>query len=175
SDLTTDENGRFEFEFDLPDVVVGSDLDGGLGTFYLQAQVTDDTNATESEQLSLAVASSELIIEAIPEAGTLRQGLENLLYVMTSYPDGTPAETELEVSIEGQQIAASTGRYGLAEIPFTPDSNWASIIITARDPQGNSATREFYFAGGFASATVLLRPDSPLYRVGETMILDILT
>src|SRR5690606_17483464 len=72
---TTDENGRFDFEFDLPGYIAGSDLDGGLGTFYLQAQVTDDTNATESEQLSLAVASSELIIEAIPEAGTLRQGV----------------------------------------------------------------------------------------------------
>ena len=33
----TDEQGSFAFEFDLPAYIAGSDLEGGLGRFYLQA------------------------------------------------------------------------------------------------------------------------------------------
>lgn len=174
---TTDENGDFGFEFDLPDYIVGSDLEGGLGTFFLQASVTDQTNHTESTSLSFPVSSSSLIIEAIPESGSLRPGVENILYVLTSYPDGSPAKAELDIDVDYgfQTLTAATGQYGLAEVAFTPESPWHSIMITAREASGATTQREFYFEGEWQEETVLLRPDRPVYRVGDTMNLSILT
>ncbi len=173
----TDAEGQFSFEFDLPAYIAGSDLEGGLGSFYLQAAVTDQTNHTESSSLSFPVTSSQLIIEAVPESGQLRPGVENILYVLTSYPDGSPAATDIEVVLDygSERYMAETGRYGLAEVRFTPESPWQTISITARDSQGATYSQDFYFEQAeWQEVPVLLRPDKPVYQVGETMALTIL-
>ncbi|MCP5097497.1 MAG: alpha-2-macroglobulin, partial [Chloroflexi bacterium] len=59
----TDSQGNYTFEFQLPDYVVGTELDGGLGSFYLQAAVTDQTNHTESSSMAFPVAGSSIVIE----------------------------------------------------------------------------------------------------------------
>jgi hypothetical protein len=172
----TDEAGDFKFEFDLPTYVAGSDLEGGLGRFYLQATVTDLAKHSETSNLSLPVSGSALVIEAIPESGFFRQGVENILYVLTSYPDGAPAETRLSVNLaSGEVLQAETGPYGLAQVRLTPRETWMQYTITASDNQGNRATREFYSEGEYTEESVLLRPEQPVYRVGDAMRLDILT
>ncbi|TLN22228.1 hypothetical protein FDZ74_04535, partial [bacterium] len=94
-DGQTDADGRYSFEFNLPSYIAGSDLENGLGTFYLQAVVTDQTAHSEISNLSLPVAARALVIEAMPESGVLKTGVENLFYVMTSYPDGSPVQSNL--------------------------------------------------------------------------------
>ncbi len=175
---TTDPEGNFTFEFDLPAYVAGTDLEGGAGRFYLQASVTDLTKHTEVSNLSLPVSQSTLVIEAVPEGGQFRQGVENILYVLTSYPDGTPAETSLTLSFyDGSQqpLTAQTGPYGLAEVRFTPNTPYQQFRIDANDARGNVASHDFHFEGEWAEETVLLRPDRPLYRVGDTMHLTLRT
>ena len=173
---TTDAEGHFEFAFDLPDYIAGSDLDQGAGRFYLQATVTDQTNHSESASLSLPVTQSSLVIEAIPEGGQFRPNVENILYVLTSYPDGTPAETTLNLNFynNGQELSVESGPYGLAEVRFTPTDPWQELLIEASDAQGNKSEQEFFFDGQWQEETVLLRPDRPAYRVGETMNLTLL-
>ncbi|MCA9970969.1 MAG: hypothetical protein KC425_12175 [Anaerolineales bacterium] len=174
---TTDAQGSYSFEFALPDFIVGSDLESGLGTFYLQAAVTDQTNHTESKGRTLPVAQNSLIVEAIPEGGVFRPGVENLLYVLTSYPDGTPAEARLRVDFlnSGTAVSAETGPYGLAAVPVTPDAPWQEIAVTATDALGNEVRHEFFFDGEYFEESILLRPDRPAYRVGETMNLNLIT
>ncbi len=174
---TTDAQGVYDFEFTLPDYIVGSDLEGGLGTFYLQANITDQTDHTEGKGTTLPVAQNALIIEAIPEGGIFRPSVENLLYVLTSYPDGTPAETRLSASFAyaGSQVSAETGPYGLATVPVIPNGTYEEVTITATDPQGNQASQTFYFEGEYQEESVLLRPEKPAYRVGDTMNLTIFT
>jgi uncharacterized protein YfaS (alpha-2-macroglobulin family) len=87
----TDEAGHFDFEFNLPDYLTGTELDGGQARYTLQASVTDGAAHTETSSLSLPVSGSSLIIEAVPEGGSLRPGMENILYVLVAYPDGSPA------------------------------------------------------------------------------------
>ena len=173
----TDETGNFDFEFDLPSYFAGSDLESGRGRFYLQASVTDLAQHRETSNLSLPIAQNSLIIDAIPEGGQFRPGVDNILYVLTSYPDGTPAETSLKLSfIDGQQpLDAQTGSYGLAAIHLTPQSPYQQFSIQGRDVHGNTAARDFSFEGTWAPETVLLRPDKPVYKVGDTMKLTFLT
>ncbi len=172
----TDESGDYEFEFDLPGYIAGTELEGGMGRFYLQATVTDLAQHAEISNLSLPVAQSTLLIEAIPEGGQFRQGVENILYVLTSYPDGAPAEASVTVTIDsGQQFTAETGAYGLAEIAMTPQSPYQYLYLQATDSHGNTVQRELYFEGEWFEETVLLRPEQPIYRVGDAMALTILT
>jgi uncharacterized protein YfaS (alpha-2-macroglobulin family) len=172
---STDANGSFSFEFDLPGYIAGSELEGGGGRFELQASVVDQARQTTQANLLLPVAQSQLVLEAIPEGGQLRPGVDNILYVLASYPDGTPAEASLSISFQGQTLSAQTGAQGLASVHLTPQLADPKIAIQARDSSGNSATREFTFNNSWDADVVLLRPEHPLYRVGETMNLTILS
>ena len=171
----TDEDGAFEFEFFLPDYILGSDLEGGTGRFYLEASVTDLAKHTESSSFSMPVSQSTLIVDVIPESGMIRPGVENILYILTSYPDGTPAETSLTLTISGQSVSLKTGPFGLAEYALTPESSWLEMQIVARDEQGNVTESYVYLEGEWSEETVLLRPDKAAYQIGETMFLEILT
>ncbi len=173
----TDAAGNFNFSFDLPSYIAGSELEGGGARFYVEAAVTDQAEHTEVGRLSLPVAQSSLVLNAVFEGGQPRPGVENVLYVMASYPDGTPAEADLTVSLPeiGQVLTARTGQYGLAELRFTPQSAYVNLSVSARDAAGAEAYRDFYFEGQWSEESVLLRPDAPIYRVGETMQLVLLT
>lgn len=175
-DGQTDADGQYAFEFTLPSYIAGSDLDGGLGTFYVQAMVTDQTNHVEVSNLSLPVAARSIIIEAVPESGVLRPGVENLLYVMTSYPDGSPVDCDLVVTLNDGAVVtqAQTGEFGVAELRFTPNNPYQMIQINARDSAGNQADAAFSFQVDWQEETILLRPDRPVYRVGDTMNLTVL-
>lgn len=173
----TDENGNFEYEFNLPDYIAGSSFENGLGRFYMQASVIDQAQHTEISNTSLPVAASALIIDAIPESGVFRPGVENILYVMTSYPDGRPADASLQVTFynSGQVMEVDTGEYGVAEIRFTPNDPYQSIHIEASDIMGNVARQDFYWEGEYLPENILLRPEKPVYLTGQTMNLTILT
>ena len=173
----TDSEGNYTFEFDLPAYLAGSEFEGGMARFYLEASVIDQAQHAETKGLSLPVAGSALMIEVVPEGGVFRPGVENILYVLTSYPDGSPAEAGLQIQLTntGQTIQAETGAYGLAEVRYTPNSPYQYLIVQASDARGNFAQREFQFEGNWMEESVLLRPERPVYQVGDTMQLEILT
>ena len=173
----TDEQGGFTFEFDLPAYIAGSDFEGGLGRFYLQAGVTDLAQHSETSNLSLPVSASALVIEAVPEGGMPRMGVENILYVLASYPDGSPAAAALNLVFAetGQSVSAQTDAYGMAEVRYTPPSPYLQFSVDAQDDRGNFARQDFFFQGEWSEETVLLRPEKPVYRVGDTMQLALFT
>jgi uncharacterized protein YfaS (alpha-2-macroglobulin family) len=173
----TDEEGRFNFEFRLPQYLAGSELDGGRARYTLAASVTDGTEHVEEASLSLPVSGSSLVIEAVPEGGKLRMGVENILYVLVAYPDGAPAAADLIVRFEGadEEVRLNTGQYGLGEVRYTPQGSLYGVTIVARDRSGAQAERRFDFETQWSQESVLLRPDRPVYRVGETMNLTVLT
>ncbi len=173
----TDDQGNFTFEFDLPGYMAGSEFENGQGRVYLQASVTDQTQHAEISNLSLPVAGSALVVQAIPEGGLVRPGVENIFYVITGYPDGSPAQASLSVYFTdtGETQTAQTGQYGLAEVRHVPHNGGAVVTITATDLKGNTTQQQFAFDSDYQPEAVLLRPDKPVYKVGETMNLTVLT
>ncbi len=174
---STDEQGNFTFEFDLPAYIAGSDFEGGLGRFYLQADVTDLAQHAESTNLSLPVSASALVIEAIPEGGVPRAGVENILYLLASYPDGSPAEAALNLTFydTGRSVQAQTDAYGMAEVRFTPQGPYLNFGVDAQDARGNTSHADFAYQAEWSEETVLLRPEKPVYQVGDSMRLSIFT
>jgi 5-hydroxyisourate hydrolase-like protein (transthyretin family) len=171
----TGPDGAFAFEFDLPDYFVGG-LESGLADFILEVAVTDGANHTEQVSIRIPVAQQGILIEAVPESGDFKPGLENILYLLTAYPDGTPAECDLNVTINGRQYQAGTGPYGLGELRFTPDSPYAEIQLAAEDALGHAGEAQLTFEPqAWSGSQVLLRPDRATYHIGETMNLEILT
>jgi len=77
----------------------------------------------------------------VPEGGTLIPNLENLVFVLTSYPDGTPASASLKVNAEGtreQQVTSDDG--GVAVVRINPGEGIESLKIEADDNEGNHAS-----------------------------------
>jgi hypothetical protein len=102
--------------------------------------------------------------------------VENIVYILTSYPDGRPAETQLQVSVDGgEPTELATGEYGLAEFAFTPQAGGHGMRIVAKDETGLEASRDVGFETEYGSDSVLLHADRAAYIVGETMSLVALT
>ena len=108
----TDADGKFPFEFDLPEYFVGG-LESGVADFILEVAVTDGAAHTEQVSIRIPVASQGILIEAVPESGDLKPGLDNILYLLTAFPDGTPAACDVKVVVNGRAYEAQTGVYGL--------------------------------------------------------------
>ncbi|MBI4789725.1 MAG: hypothetical protein HY782_22060 [Chloroflexi bacterium] len=168
----TDANGVYAFSFTLPNYFAGRGLDKNRADFGLEVSVNDLANHTEHTSLVLPIASDAIMIDAVPESGKLIVGVENLIYVLTSLPDGSPVESELTIGNIGR---VRTGKYGLAEIKLIPQRGNNTLTINARDAQGRSATRAVTLQSETTAAQILLRPDRATYRVGDTMRLEMLT
>jgi hypothetical protein len=173
----TDENGTYEFSFDLPDYFAGSGLESGQAQFALEVTVIDQTDHPEQTSQVLPIAAQPLLIEALPESGVLKPGVENIIYLLTSYPDGRPAATRLQIRIDGGELTQlSSGEFGLARFTFTPQAGSAPLLdIFAQDQTGLSASRQVTFETEYGTDSVLLRADRAAYVVGETMNLVALT
>ncbi len=169
----TDDEGHYDFSFQLPDYFVTS-LESGVASFIVEVAVTDQAAHTERINLDVPVAQQSIIVDAVPESGQLRPGVENVVYVLTAYPDGAPAQCQVSILINGQEHRLETGQYGLAEWRFTPDQGYVEVQATARDALGHTATQTLSFEG-YWGEQVLLRPERAAYRVGETMHLDVFT
>ena len=173
----TDENGAYEFGFDLPEYFAGSGLDSGQAQFALEVTVVDQTDHAEQVSQVLPVAAQPLVIEAVAESGVLKPGVENVIYILTSYPDGRPAPTQLQVSVNGGEPAELvSGDFGLAEFAFTPQPDTGYYLdVSAQDETGLQASRQVSFETEYGEDSVLLRADRAAYVVGETMHLTAFT
>lgn len=165
----TDARGRFDFSFSLPvDVPVVASM-----LFELDVDVVDAAGQRAGVRRQIPVAPEPILIKAIPESGLLKPGVENTVFVMTAYPDGTPAETTLTVTIAGRDYSAVTS-YGLAEVRFTPMAGIATLLIAARDAVGAGGREIVPLRSDMAANVLLLRAERAAYTVGDTLRLEAL-
>ncbi len=168
----TDDTGRFDFTFDLPPFFAGGAPEKDRAQFGLEVAVIDQAEHREQVSKVLTVARDPLVIDAVPESGKLRPGVENIVYILVSYPDGRPAQADLVVNGEPLQ----SGEYGLAEYRFVPtSSNSSSLNITAKDSAGAAASKTIRLDAEQQTETVLLRAERAAYRVGDTLRAEALT
>lgn len=169
----TDSQGRFEFSFDLPPYFAAGAIEKGRAQFSVEVAVIDQAEHREQISHALTVALNPLIIDAIPESGRLRPGVENIIYLLVSTPDGRPARATLTVNGE----TLSTGEYGLAVYRFTPPSSVqrSTLNVTAQDNTGASAHTVITLDAEVQPETVLLRVERAAYRVGDTLRAEALT
>jgi len=174
---TTDSQGNFSFSFNLPTHFVGQPLQQGEAFALLEVSVEDGAAHTEKINRNVPVASSDLVVLAVPESGRLVSGLENKVYLLTTYPNNTPARTRCAIKIGGQAIdTVTTDEVGIGVVRITPSGTSELVMsVQAQDNNGNTAEKSFTFALDQPPDSLLLRTDRTLYAVGDEVLVDIFT
>ena len=167
------DQGMFEFEFRLKDNFAGTARNRGDASVSLEAEVTDKADHVQKKGRDLIVTTEPIRIEVFPESGTLVQNVENVVYVLTTYPDGRPAKTTVTLGRNRQQVKASAA--GIAKVKLTPDRPQMQLRLTAEDAAGVKATVQRRLHIDRRADAFLLRTDRAVYGGGDTVKLSVLS
>ncbi|MFH0802883.1 MAG: MG2 domain-containing protein [bacterium] len=169
SGKTTGE-GFYSFELKLPSYLVGQPLEKGRAQVWLEARVTDEAEHAEKKKIAVPVAQEAIKIDVIPESGKLKAGIENRIYCVTSYPDGSPASTRIDVQVDDKKSRIFTDSSGFAEFSITPGSSSApSIRLEAADDKGNKSLLNPDLSLDKNNDALILRLNRPVLKAGETL------
>src|SRR6202795_472292 len=170
----TDSEGSYHFDLTLPKYFAGRPLNHGAARVLIEATVKDSAGHSETRGQPITVSDSPLLITAIPEGGTLVPNLENEVFILTSYPDGTPAKAEVTVrsSVNWDQHAA-TDNGGIAIVPIMVKAGKDTLEIEAKDQEGNQASSKVELQAREGEEQILLRTERAVYRAGERIQLKV--
>lgn len=171
----TDKDGRYHFTYRLPDYFVGQPLEQGDAFVRLDIDVIDPANHSEKISAKKKIVDDVISLAIIPEGGSLRSNLENRVYVMATYPDGTPCLARVQMRIGDLRFDARTDDYGIAEFTLTPHDAETTIEVKATDEKGETAEIERTFALAADQEQLILRVARGIYSVGEALDLTFLT
>lgn len=153
-------------EIDGRSRIMGRLDDQGRWSFQSPAQsrftviVKDGADHVERKIVRVPVANVPIQIDIVPVFGEIVDGLENSVYVVTSYPNGKPAVCD----VSGVPTDAS----GVAVLPVR-----GRMTIVAKDAFGRKASQEFdpQDHRGHRDFAIIV---DPLHRAGETMTITAL-
>jgi hypothetical protein len=171
----TDAVGHYSFEAKLPSYFVGQPLQQGEAFVKVDARIVDGADHKQEITRNVSVAADPLCVVAVPESGTLVPGVENIIYIMATYPDGRPASAAVEARIGHTGAAGAlfsglrTDALGVTSIRVTPESDTLDLTIEARDDRGARASKAISLQARAAEHHLLLRTDQALYKVGDTI------
>jgi len=166
----TDAEGRFPFSSKLPDFFAGRSTQQGSAPVSIGVEVKDTAQHTETKSRNVLVSKTPILIMAVPESGRLLPGLENRVYILTSYPDGTPAETTITGNITPERI--KTDASGVATVSLRPGTGPAVLNLKAADAKGRAAQAEVKLDSDAGTQSLMLRTNQAVYKVGNTLRLE---
>jgi len=170
----TDSEGSYHFDLTLPKYFAGRPLNHGAARVLIEATVKDSAGHSETRGQPITVSDSPLLITAIPEGGTLVPNLENEVFILTSYPDGTPAKADVTVrSSWNEDQHASTDDGGIAVIAIRAKEGKEALKIEAKDQEGNQASSKVELEAREGEDQILLRTERAVYRTGERIRLKV--
>jgi uncharacterized protein YfaS (alpha-2-macroglobulin family) len=170
----TDSDGAYRFDIQLPKYFAGRPLSHGAARVLIEATVKDSAGHAETRGEPITVSESPLLITAVPEGGTLVPNLENQVFVLTSYPDGTPAKTDVVVHAAGnsdQHVNTDDG--GVAVARVKAGSGGETLEIDASDQEGEHASSKVELQSRVGEDQILLRTERAVYRAGERIQLKV--
>jgi uncharacterized protein YfaS (alpha-2-macroglobulin family) len=170
----TDSEGSYHFDLTLPKYFAGRPLNHGAARVLIEGTVKDSAGHSETRGQPITVSDSPLLITAIPEGGTLVPNLENEVFILTSYPDGTPAKADVTIrsAVNSDQHAA-TDEGGIAVVPIKVKAGKDTLEIEAKDQEGNQAASKVELESREGEDQILLRTERAVYRTGERIQLKV--
>ena len=116
----------------------------------------------------------------MPESGDLVPGLENRIYVVSTYADSTPARCEVVWANprDRKPQTIQTDEAGFGQFTYQPPQMGnVRMVLLARDEKGQEGRASLFLntSAKTGDDTILLRTDRSLYRVGQQAKLEILT
>ena len=170
----TDREGAYQFDLRLPGYFAGRPLNHGAARVLIEATVKDSAGHAETRGQPITVSESPLIVTAVPEGGTLIPNLENQVFILTSYPDGQPAQANVKIRTAGnpgQSVKTDPG--GVAVVRVKAGSGTTTLAIEAEDKEGNQASASVPLNMRAGQDQILLRTEHAVYRAGDRIALKV--
>jgi hypothetical protein len=173
----TDGDGVYHFDLKLPSYFAGRPLSQGAARALVEATVTDSASHAETRGEPITVSESSMLITAVPEGGALVPHIENQVFLLTSYPDGTPAAaTAVTVQIpNADDQKVTTDSSGVAVIRLNPGNGLESIRVEADDHHGNRTTTTVPLETRAGDDQILLRTSRGVAKTGDRLRLKVLS
>jgi hypothetical protein len=193
----TDQDGTYHFDLLLPSYFTGLPLNNDAAPVVIEATAKDASGHIEVRGEPVTVSQAALLVTAIPEGGTLIPGLENEVFILTSYPDGSPARTTItafptdapnsipyvdlrlfpheRLATQSHAIVAGlrTDAAGVGAFRIKPSSGVQSLQIEADDGRGNRVSKVIQFQARDGAEQIMLHTDRAVYRAGDRIELRV--
>jgi hypothetical protein len=172
----TDRDGAYHFDITLPNYFAGRPLSQGAARVLIEATVKDSAGHAETRGQPITVSESPLLITAVPEGGSLVPNLENEVFILASYPDGTPAVADLRVRTQGSgEQRLTTDEGGVALMRLNAGAAGEALDVEATDKSGNHTSTKvpLQMRPTQGDAQVLLRTERAVYRAGDRIRLHV--
>ena len=170
----TDQGGTYHFDLRIPEYLAGRPLSQGAARLLIEASVKDTANHTETRAEPITVSEAAFLLMAVPEGGTLVPKLENQVFLLASYPDGSPVQAELSVRGDGvKEQAVSTDDGGVAIIHMTPTAGTTSLRVEGKSKEGEVVSSVVPLQLRQGDDQILLRTERAIYRVGNPIRLKV--
>ena len=186
----TDSDGAYKFDLKLPNYFAGRPLSQGAARALIEATVTDSAAHAETHGEQITISESPLLITAVPEGGTLIPGIENEIFVLISYPDGSPASASLVVrdpddedrgpipltSDEGaRSFRLTTDSSGVAVLRIKPRRGMDSLRVEADDHRGSRTSSDVPLQTRAGTDQILLHTNRAIFKAGDRIELKVLS
>jgi len=186
----TDADGAYRFDLKLPSYFAGRPLSQGAARALIEATVKDSAAHAESRGEPITISESPLLITAVPEGGTLVPNIENEIFLLASYPDGSPASASLVVHDPDDEnrgliplvgdkgprdIRLTTGTAGVAVLRIKPRRGMDSLRIEADDHHGNRAASTVPLQPRDGGDQILLHTNRAVFKAGDRVELKVLS
>jgi hypothetical protein len=166
----TDAEGRYRFSTKLPDFLAGRSTEQGSAPVSIAAEVKDTADHVETKTRDILVSNTPILVMAVPESGQLLPNLENRVYILTSYPDGTPAETTITGNIT--PVSLKTDASGVATVTVKAEKGPFTLDLAATDSRGRTAKALVRLEARAQEQSLMLRTDRAVYKVGDPVRLE---
>lgn len=170
----TDNNGHFDFEATLPESFVGQKIAEGNALVKFDIAVKDTADHIEKKTSSVLVSEQPINIVVIPESGSLAKNITNNIYIMTTYPDGSPVSSNIIANVNNNEYKIKSDSTGIATFEFKPDNDSVDVKVFATDLKGNKAEKTVNLASDQTEQSLLLRTDKAITKVGGTVKLQVI-
>ena len=171
----TDGDGVYRFSYRLPVHFVGLPLEQGKALLRIDVRVTDRAEHEEQITETLPIAKEAISIVVIPDSQAFAKGIPNTLFIVTTYPDGTPAKASIKAVGDGINWQGETDEAGIAELQFVPAKEPISITVEAIDRQGNRGKLVRTIESQVSDEAILLRTSKAVAKVGDAIQLTVLS
>jgi uncharacterized protein YfaS (alpha-2-macroglobulin family) len=172
----TGKDGLYHFDLKLPAYFAGRPLSQGAARVLVEATVTDSADHAETRGEPITVSQASMLLTAVPEGGKLVPGLDNQVYILVSYPDGSPAAAQLTVHVtdaSDQHLTTDAGGIAIAHVEAGDGK--LTLRLEAADRHGAHAQNTVDLQPRNGTDQVLLRAAHAVYRAGDRIELDILS
>ena len=171
----TDGDGAFRFDLKLPGYFAGKPLSQGAARALIEATVKDASDHAETRGEPITVSEAPFLITAVPEGGTLIPHIENEVFLLSAYPDGSPAKTTLTVHRpDGHEERLSTDDAGVAVLKMNPGAGMETLRVEADDHKGNRVTSTVPLEMRGGTDQILLRTERAVFKAGERIELKVM-